>query len=541
MTNKKHLMASILLLSSWQLQAAQDNTFIYDEANPSRAAGGPDAYGYTWADSDEVGGPVFSWIDITTVGTQVTGLADDNSVPMLPMGMTFQYYWINFSNIKIGSNGWLSFDDVSNVAHCFPTTPTAGGPGDNLIAPFMSDLNFTGAGNPGEVYYYHDAAEELFIVSYINAPWWVNANPAYNGSNTFQVIFSAVDNSITYQYLDMDPASFNDTPGCIADLEIGFENNTGDIGLEIFNEQVPADNYAIKISFPDEPLIDVIDVTPTWNQNEGNKAVFAAANTDYTLMTHVINNGSADTTDDITVTMNVLDQNATPVYSEIDTLTGLSAQQETDVVYPIPFNAVAGTYSLEVTSATTDDANPGNDVNTSELSLIDTNNSPIQLSYVTSNVPTGIQSWSGGTGGVGAYFKPPADLWQITSVELFISTGTPGGGLDFTAALYDNDNGDGLPGTLLSSVLVTGGSYTLDSWVTVELPTPIVAPSNGFYVSWQQDNADGMAIGSMDTSPISRQSYEFLGSQWSVFRSNETLDPMFRVNMIDLIFANGFE
>jgi hypothetical protein len=43
-------------------------------------AQGPDAYGYTWLSSDDAGGPTYSWIDISTDGTEVAGLADDNSV-----------------------------------------------------------------------------------------------------------------------------------------------------------------------------------------------------------------------------------------------------------------------------------------------------------------------------------------------------------------------------------------------------------------------------------------------------------------------------
>jgi hypothetical protein len=56
-------------------------------------SGGPDQYGYTWKDSDEPGGPVYNWVDITGSGTQILGLADDNIIGPLVLGENFPYYW----------------------------------------------------------------------------------------------------------------------------------------------------------------------------------------------------------------------------------------------------------------------------------------------------------------------------------------------------------------------------------------------------------------------------------------------------------------
>ena len=59
----------------------------------AQTSGGPDAYGYEWRNSNDGAGPTYNWIDITTMGTQVSGLTDDNSVGMVDMNMNFHYYW----------------------------------------------------------------------------------------------------------------------------------------------------------------------------------------------------------------------------------------------------------------------------------------------------------------------------------------------------------------------------------------------------------------------------------------------------------------
>src|SRR5687768_4957373 len=179
----------------------------------SQTSGGPDAFGYRWKNSNDPNGPAYNWIDITTTGTLVTGLGDDNSIGFVPMGIDFQYYWGVFKKAKIGSNGWIAFDNVTNIAHGFPNLPTPGGVGDNFLAPYMGDLSLAGAGNVGKVYYWTNY-KDTFIVSYEDVPWWVNAAPGYQGANSFQVILCENDSSFTYQYKTVSPianvTTFND-------------------------------------------------------------------------------------------------------------------------------------------------------------------------------------------------------------------------------------------------------------------------------------------------------------------------------------------
>ena len=221
------------------------------------ATGGPDLYGYIWKDSFEPLGPVYNWIDIIPPGTLVSGLVDDNSVGMIQMGFSFHYYWLDFNAVSIGSNGWISFNNLGNIAHCFPSIPLPSGVADNYVAPFMSDLMFANAGNPGRVYYWSNNVD-TFIVSYINAPWWSANPPNWLGSNTFQVIFAKQDSSITFQYSSMDQVNFLNG-FCAQDAVIGIENATGTIGLQHSNDVIPVNNYAVKFYYPTNTTYQIQD------------------------------------------------------------------------------------------------------------------------------------------------------------------------------------------------------------------------------------------------------------------------------------------
>ena len=76
----------------------------------SQTSGGPDSYGYTWKNSNHATNPpVYNWVDISTRGTLVTGLADDNIVGPFTLSTPFHYYWYDVNKIWIGSNGYISF------------------------------------------------------------------------------------------------------------------------------------------------------------------------------------------------------------------------------------------------------------------------------------------------------------------------------------------------------------------------------------------------------------------------------------------------
>ncbi len=136
-----------------------------------RGAGGPDAYGYRWIDSDTVapGAPTYSWMDISTIGTQVAGLGDDNVIGPFDIGFDFPYYWYTVNSFFVGSNGYIAFGDNFLEAAPFPTMPSTVRP-NNVLAPFMSDLDFS-VGSP-VCYYWTNTAQDTFVIAYHDVRFW---------------------------------------------------------------------------------------------------------------------------------------------------------------------------------------------------------------------------------------------------------------------------------------------------------------------------------------------------------------------------------
>jgi hypothetical protein len=85
-----------------------------------------DTFGYSFLDSDTIatGAPTFNWVSIYNRGTRIIGLADDNVKGPAPIGFSFRYYWGMKSNLYIGSNGYISFDDDFLSAQPFQTLPS---------------------------------------------------------------------------------------------------------------------------------------------------------------------------------------------------------------------------------------------------------------------------------------------------------------------------------------------------------------------------------------------------------------------------------
>ena len=192
--------------------------------------GSPDEYGYNWIDSNEPGGPVFDWVDISGVGTRIYLSSYSYYEAELPF--QFPFYGDLKNNIYISSSGFLTFQEEGAWYPWFDMIPDPYPPND-FIAPFWTYLN-PSLGD-GAVYYYHDTGLNRFIVQYSNVRrFW---DPY---EYTFQVHLYA-NGMILFQYLSMGPES--------EWASIGIENADGTDGLQVaFNTEYVENNLAVRIT-----------------------------------------------------------------------------------------------------------------------------------------------------------------------------------------------------------------------------------------------------------------------------------------------------
>jgi hypothetical protein len=196
--------------------------------------GGPDSSGYCWIDSDEPDGPVYSWRDITDMGTQIPLNDDNQNLGPFPIGFDFTFYGTVFDSFYICTNGWISFTDGMHTFNINRTIPLRASAPFNMVAPFWDDLTFASG---GQSWYYSDGNE--LVISYIDVPRYSSGGPY-----TFQIVLNKTG-SIDFQYQTMNEPLNSAT--------IGIQNGSGTIGLQVnYNSDYVHDDMAIRLWRPSE-------------------------------------------------------------------------------------------------------------------------------------------------------------------------------------------------------------------------------------------------------------------------------------------------
>ncbi len=150
---------------------------------------------YTWADSNDPGGPVFDWIDITSNYTGEVLLQEEAESTMLNIGFLFPFFEGSYTQFQIAANGGISLDSADLYYFNFSLPAATNYAPGLLIAPFWDNL---GAWSGTDSYRYRCDPERL-VVTYPAISLWTDfgTNP-----NTFQIILYE-DGRIVFQYLDM--------------------------------------------------------------------------------------------------------------------------------------------------------------------------------------------------------------------------------------------------------------------------------------------------------------------------------------------------
>ncbi len=533
--------------------------------------GGPDNFGYSWMTSDDLSGSVtYNWIDISSTGTQVTGFSDDNILGPYAMGFDFPFYWYDVNQFSIGSNGYIHFADVpfnissenygASADQSFPGFPynDPQGNANNMVAPLLCDLNPGPIPAGSEKVYYYTNNTDTVIISYENVGFW-SAGTAASGQNTFQVILSGVDSSITFQYKTQSgswASSYDAAPNpCV----IGIESKAGQSGLTVSDGVKPYDNLAIRFTVQKDPTFSLTDVALDWQKNNLNGATFGVIGNPTFINVNVTNTGDSDINASVDVSTEIKRYNkgqlaSTNIFSPASgnnfSLSSLAAGVSNEYTYNealVPDNALnkgePGTYTIS-SSLTfgADGVSDNNSVETEYIILDDTFLDSLAMNYY--NVPDltqGEQVGVFGFGSGGIYVDLPFYPVTLKELHMYISTdgNPPSNGMFLKVYARDADGG---VGDLIYDTYVTAGLMQYPAAATDPmLPTiidvddestdvdDIVINDKGFYYSFETEDdisSSNYAVFEDLNGPFSLRTFEVQGGTWGSYRGASAGDMM---------------
>ncbi len=192
--------------------------------------GGPDAYGYFWADESEAI-VTYDWIDPdTTIEAVFTSTDDAAAVIDLPFPINF-YDSTYSDSIIVTTNGILTFNRTIATEYYNTSIPDADAP-NAAIYPLWDDQE---KGTGSHLYYQTDGAapNRIFTITWFN---WFHLSydsdpddPLFYQVRIYETTGSDA-NDILFQYLDPAMSDIRYTNG--GEASIGIENSTGSIGLQ---------------------------------------------------------------------------------------------------------------------------------------------------------------------------------------------------------------------------------------------------------------------------------------------------------------------
>jgi hypothetical protein len=472
-----------------------------------------DTFGYSFLDSDTIatGAPTFNWVSIYNRGTRIIGLADDNVKGPAPIGFSFRYYWGMKSNLYIGSNGYISFDDDFLSAQPFQTLPSCQKP-NNIIAPLMADLDFS-VGSPS--CWYWTNAVDTFIVEFDSVQFW-----STGGLATFQIILCQSDSSITFQYHTVQGAPFGGWSSANSNT-IGIENSIGNIGIQYLKDGSPAsnllhDNLAVKFFKAPVAQPEIHDVRVVNAMNKQAGAIFLHPNDSLNVWTKVENSGNCY---EGWYYVASFIYNQTGI-AEIGDVAEIFCRVPT-VIDSIMFDyswmpSTTGRYNIKIQTALTSDMCRDNDTLRMEVNVVSNNEC---LQYETGSNAN--YCWNR-PAGFANQFIPPSYPWPVRGASIYASATSP---TDLTVKVYDDNGPNGAPGDVLSQTIVNVSNA---QWYQATFPlSSLVINDGSFYIGATTTSANQLSFGMDATPPFSHRLWEFTGT-WNPSRFSLNRDACIR-------------
>jgi len=250
-------------------KAEHDIPLSGDGWNINHGGGGTAQGGYYFANSTSGASgapsqPSYSWVDISTTGTNVYADLSGNDgyaggVDGYDIGFTFNFFGVDYTKFWVGADGWISFSDPSswgwNYSNVELPDNTIGQV--NIIALFWDDLKpTTPAGIPN---LYYETVDGNLVVTYDHyEPWTsVSATKWF----TAQIILYPSGN-IELQYHSKGA----DMPidGCT----VGIQNAAGDAGVNYLYDGTGGPIFAgakageIAVMFGENPNTLPVELIP---------------------------------------------------------------------------------------------------------------------------------------------------------------------------------------------------------------------------------------------------------------------------------------
>jgi hypothetical protein len=156
----------------------------------------------------------------STAGTVRFSAADDQTTGLFPMGMTFRFFGIDYTNIDISSNGFVGFSPGMSQGCCSPDPIPLPDGIDNIISSAWHDL-YVGSG-VGEIRteLRGTSPNRRFVISYVNVGFFCCGETPHLDS---QIILYEGSNTIEIHTARQDASTYTQ----------GVENATGSIGCSL--------------------------------------------------------------------------------------------------------------------------------------------------------------------------------------------------------------------------------------------------------------------------------------------------------------------